>query len=416
MTDRRRCSALHTLFVGLVLLAGLHCTASAERSSIIALVCADGDLTRTGQDYARRLTEAAAEGGWTLALQIDNGSEHPVRRLLTAGSEAFVARPPAGGANSADPDALVDLFDWAREAAPAERYIVVVYGHGSSASGRAWDGSQVASWPALAIDATAGGDPLQPAELAGAIEKGLGRKVDIVILDCCYGASLEVAWDLQLATDLLIASPGRVASDGLPWGSLLGRVSAAGPTTEIAQSVIEQHQGTTGLRLPALGSLKAALRALCAELIGNMPEYAPALTLAVSQSERWGAEREMCDLRALCVGLAATEGPVANAALQTVAALDRCAISGMATVPFAIGPELQSVRFPVDGFTRTSSWGEMMEVYRNRLEELMHRTLDDRRHDGAATCQESPPAMTGTFAASAPELAGTTCGQEEESK
>lgn len=377
------------LIVALVLMAGLHCTAGAEEGardwSLIALVSADGDLTRLGEQYARGLTEAAISGGWTLALQIDNGSEQPSRRLLIEGREAQVTRPPIRKAdNCAHPAALVDFFDWAADAATARRYAVIVYGHGVSASGRGWNGRHVAAWPALAIDASAGGDPLQPDELADGIAGGLGRKVDVVILDCCYGASLENAWALRSAADLLVASPARLPSTGLSWPDMLGRAENVSPEILVQRWFADQRV-LTATRTDGLGDVRTAIRRLCDVLADDMRESAPTVTAALSECARWGREGEMYDLRSFCSALAAGDDTVADAARETIAALDRCVRGRAVTMPLAAGLAAGPTSWRPEGFTETSGWGEMTRIYRNRLDELMHRTFDDRRHDGAAT-------------------------------
>jgi len=158
----------------------------------------------------------------------------------------------------------------------------------------------------------------------------------------------------------------------------------AGAPDSVAQAWAEAPRGLSSVQTGGLGEVLTALQRLCGTLAADMDRHVPAVTAAASASARWGGEGEMCDLRAFCAALAAAEDRVADVARQTVAAIDACS-AGPVTMPFAAGLSTAPAQFRADGFTETSGWGEMTRLYRNRLDELMHRTFDDRRHDGAAT-------------------------------
>ncbi len=381
--------------IALALVAGLHCTAAAETWSLVATICADGDLAPLGEQYAQRLVAAARTAGWSLALQLDNGDERPSRRLLRAGEEVRVEGPVADGApNLACAGTLTEFLALAGAEVPAERYAVVVFGHGASASGRGWDGATVGAWPALSIDVSAGGDALKPDELAEAIAEGLGGRAEIVVLDCCYGASLEVAWALREVAGLVVASPGRLRSTGLAWDAMLEPAGTSLGPEELALGwAAGAGQDLTVLRADRLEELRGSLRRLCGLMVERMPVAAPSLTEARSACPTWGSESEMCDLRALCAGVAAgSSGELKVAAEQTLGTIDRCVGlpgwgdgRGAVTVPFACGFGRSWPAVAPQGFGESSGWGAMIRAYHARLRNLMQRTDNDRRHDGAAT-------------------------------
>ncbi|MGI5818185.1 MAG: clostripain-related cysteine peptidase [Armatimonadota bacterium] len=377
----------------LALAAGLPCTAGAESWTLMALVCADGDLSTIGPQYAQRLVMAAGDVEWSLALQLDNGDELPTRRLLRRGSEIRVEPPRTiGSEDMASARTLGDFFAWAAENAPADRYAVVVFGHGVSASGRGWDGSLVAPWPAVAIDAGAGGRPLRPRDLAAAIVEGTGRRADLVVLDSCYGASLEVAWDLRDATDLVIGSSGRLPSRGLPWEAMLQAEANSISPARIASGLIGAADEALALvRTDGLEELRDEIAVLTSVIGTEIAEAAPVITQARSHCATWGSEGEMIDVRSFCQELA-LRGPAAprEAARRAVEAIDRCVFmdggpeTAAVTLPFPAGlAQLPAVAS--DGFTETSGWGGMTRVYRDRLQTLMRRTFDAGRHDETAT-------------------------------
>lgn len=371
----------------LALVAGLHCTADADRWSIIALVSAEGNLQAAGNEYAQRLMTVAADADLTVAVQIDNGTERPVRHLLLDGRAVSIGESEAPRASSHHGE-FVHFFRWARDSTNADRYAVVVFGHGVSASGRGADGAKSGPWPMVGATSRADGAPLSPAGLAAALRDGLGRGVEVMVLDTCYGASLEVVWDLRGAADVIVASPGRVPSTGMPWDRALRERPDTASAAETGRRWAEAGDGLVAVDTRRLGPVAQSIARLSTALVENIQEFAPALTAARSTSSSWGWENEMCDLREICDALAENAGSgVREVALDAVAALDDCVLSdaGRLTVPFPSGLWTEGVVSQTDGFNEISRWGEMTDAYLDRQQQLMRRTLDDLRLDGAAT-------------------------------
>ena len=384
-----RCSAPLMPLMALVLVTGLHCTARAESWSLIATIFADGDLAEFGREYAANLEYAARAAGWPLAVQLDSGDDGAIRRVIAPGQATVAEVVPAGSSESlASRERLADFLAWARERTPADRCALVVYEHGNSASGRRWDGAPGGPWPALAMDLTAGADPLEPAELATAIERALRRPADLIVLDCCYAASLEVLWELRGAADVIAASPGRLSSRGLHWQAMLPAIPAGADAEEVAldwAGISGQPLGV--IRVAGLDGLGAAVSRLAPTMTANMREVAPLLAGALSECPSWGSELEMRDLSGLCPAMLTCSVPEVSAAAQrTLRAVDACLLSsdGGITVPVAGGLGGVWPGSSADGFTESSGWGNMTRTYRDRLRQLLQLTGQDRRHDGAA--------------------------------
>ncbi len=371
----------------LALVAGLHCTADADKWSLFAFVSAEGNLQAAGNDYAHSLMTVAAEADLTVALQIDNGTDRPVRHLLFDGRVRSIGESQAPEPSSHHGE-FADFFRWARDSTNADRYAVVVFGHGVSASGRGWDGARAGSWPMLGLTSRADGAPLRPAALATAMREGLGRSADVLVLDTCYGASLEAVWDLRRAADVIVASPGRVPSTGMPWERALLEAPGTASAADTGRRWAGAGEGAVAVDTRGLVSVAKSIAALSTALLEDIDEFAPALTAARSSSDAWGWQNEMCNLRELCDVLAQHCGDgVSEAALDAVAALDDCIVSdgGALTVPFPAGLWAEGVVSQPEGFNEISRWGEMTAAYLDRQQQLMRRTLDDLRPDGEAT-------------------------------
>ncbi len=371
--------------ITLALTAGLHCTARADTWSLLALVVADGNLQPAGERYSRHLVQVARDAGWSLALQLDNGTDRPVRAALQSGRHVAVTEH-ATSTDATDPVALTEFFRWARAIAPAENHAVVVFGHGVSASGRGWDGSMAAPWPALALDGSSGASPLRPEVLASAMRDGLGGAADLIVLDSCYSASLEVIWDVSDCADVIVASPGRAPSSGVRWEAALSE--SARNAGEMGRRLATANGHVVAISTGGLTQVAECVRDLSDAVVDQIDMVAPALSRARGEVPAWGSEAEMCDLRALCGSLAdvfATE--IAVSARRAVVSLDACILSesGAVTVPWLPGMRSDGFDGRPAGFNEISRWEQMIHAYRDRQHDLMHRTLQDGRHGEGAT-------------------------------
>ena len=96
---------------------------------------------------------------------------------------------------------------------PADRYVLVLWGHG-------------AGWRGVCLD---GYDLLTLPELGSALESAtdtLGRSLDMVIIDSCAEGTLECAYEIREHADYLAASEMNVQADGLPYDSVFEALAA----------------------------------------------------------------------------------------------------------------------------------------------------------------------------------------------
>ena len=128
------------------------------------------------------------------------------------GGEAF---PEIGAdrgyeANSGDPRTVARVVRWAKATAPAERYGMIFYSHGS---GRSWCPDET------------DGDQLFPAELNAVLEAR--DSLDLVVFDVCSMAGVENAYQWRpgpdrFGIDVMVATP--MAGFPFPWRRILGRL------------------------------------------------------------------------------------------------------------------------------------------------------------------------------------------------
>ncbi len=382
--------------------------AGAPGWGIAAYVCADGDLSSIGERYVAELQRGARAGGWPLALQVDRGAgaeTNAVTRMVVApdaGRPISEAVDVGAQGNVATANAVAAFLHWARSRVPAERWALVVFGHGASAAGRGADRRRWNSGPAVAVDSSAR-DVLTPVELAEGVVGGGG--VDLLVLDCCFGAGVEVLWELREAAEVVVASPSRLPAAGMPWGAVLGTAqSTSGVTAEgwALQCLAVAAGGDGGQATPLIAVRPAGLVTVAeavqvlAETVAAEPEArVAAVALGRGLCRDWGAERELCDVRELCCRLGGTsDESLAEAAKNTVDAIDACTVGHVgaedgcglvALMPGGLPRLPEGYGSRQDSFAATSGWGELARLYCGRQQDLMRRTTDNpRRGDDAA--------------------------------
>ncbi|MGC9038183.1 MAG: clostripain-related cysteine peptidase [Roseiflexus sp.] len=119
-----------------------------------------------------------------------------------------------GELNMGDPQTLVDFAVWGMQTYPAERYALILWDHG-------------ASWAGIAFDDTDGEDGINMPELDAAlrtIQQQTGKRIDLIGFDACLMAQIDVALVTAPYADVFVASAELEPNTGWPWDLLLRRL------------------------------------------------------------------------------------------------------------------------------------------------------------------------------------------------
>jgi Clostripain family len=286
-----------------------------------------------------------------------------------------------GQIDSGAPETLLDFIRWAAKTAPAKRYALVLWSHGSG-----WAPSEmarVAQQQPAAVPVTAGeltqrgegdtagqiffssslgellaqptpseraiafddgsGHSLDTIELGRAIAKAaqeLGRSLDLVGMNACQMSSAEVAYQLRGSAEVYVASQEDMPVQGWPYDDILPRL-AAQPNMDAAALgtlVVERYLayfqanplpwGQDGLpagvtlaatRLDGIPKLASAVQSLAASLQADIATLSDAIWAAQAKAHKF--KFQLYDLASLCRALAAAAPPAADAANAVLAAL-----------------------------------------------------------------------------------------------
>ena len=139
---------------------------------------------------------------------------------LGAGNELM----DVGEVNMGDPNTLLAFTRWAIQTYPAQKYALILSGHGKG-------------WQGLCWDQTSGDDNLNMNELKTALAETAafeGKPLDLIGFDACLMDMTEVAYEIHDSASVMVASEHAEPSAGWPYSAILNNLTA-NPSMSAAQ-------------------------------------------------------------------------------------------------------------------------------------------------------------------------------------
>jgi hypothetical protein len=302
-----------------------------DAAGINVLVMADravGYSTGSGNWTDTRRAQIVPDGGTT-----------------TVGSLAS-ATTSIGERNMGDPATLTEFIDWAKAAAPAERYGLVVWDHGGGLQGAAWD------------DAS-NGDRLTIREIRSAIDAASVDRFELIGFDCCQMAMTELAFALDDRAGIFVASQDNEPGDGWAYDRVLGRMlqTPAMSGAQLGEVLVETYAaayaGRLGITLSAtdlsrLGGVETALDRFVDGARTAAPADRAAIAAAASATLRFPSDggapwRDLVDFMEE-VETRSADAAIDEAARGVIGAVRGAVYAHAGTVPEAEG---LSINLPV---------------------------------------------------------------------
>lgn len=312
-------------------------TTPKAKWTILTYVAAHNNLDQWGQRSLNQILAAGSTSQVKLAVLYDGRSG--AQRVIASAPNQPADQEPLGSFDSGDPVGLVETVKWAFERCPAERYGLVLWSHGTG-----WRPEDI-----VQISATTRGDStvssaeanqrsigsispalfrstLQtivkndtPAERAICFDDGTqqsldtleldrvvteirdftGQPLDLLGMDACLMATLEVAYQLRHNVRYLVASEELVPVSSWPYDAILGALQAEPDmgSAELASLIVDRYLAyyvahppnggdvtKVALNLAQLDPVVAALDALATALRADMIAQADTLKTAQNQS------------------------------------------------------------------------------------------------------------------------------------
>jgi hypothetical protein len=118
--------------------------------------------------------------------------------------------------DTADPLVLSRLIDFAKRVYPAEQYALFIWGHGTGWRGGLNNYNLPEPVKAVAFDDKNG----QYMSLPSFGRAVAGKDLSVIAFDTCYGALLEVAYQIRNDAELFVGSEGEIMSTGWDYTAL----------------------------------------------------------------------------------------------------------------------------------------------------------------------------------------------------
>jgi hypothetical protein len=119
-----------------------------------------------------------------------------------------------GEVDMGSPATLSALIEFAARSFPAEHYVLDLWGHGAGWRGLCPDGTDILTLPELRTalsDATS----------------AIGKRLDMVVVDSCAEASVEMLCEIDGYADFFVASEKDVPYEGLPYALVLNDLASS---------------------------------------------------------------------------------------------------------------------------------------------------------------------------------------------
>jgi hypothetical protein len=238
-----------------------------------------------------------SEGDWTgtrlYRVRDDpDGLDRAVASERLASEELGLELQADAELDLGDPAVLGGFLRHVRSSWPAEHLALVIWGHGTgwrSAARAPERGSRASGIRVAGIDDTSASDPLYTSELASALK---GEGIEVLGLDVCHGAMVEIAYELVGRASVLVASQDVTASEGWAYQRFLELLASSDRSRDAfvgaaVDAYAEAYATTAGSTISAvdLGAVDAVNQAL--------NELSDSLHDAVSGAADRGALRDL---------------------------------------------------------------------------------------------------------------------------
>ena len=205
---------------------------SAGQWTMMFYLAADNDLYSQALTDIEELQRISGQPGIDIIVQLDSPSGAFRYRVLPRGISTLAN---LGQSNSGSPEALADFGSWAVKTYPAQKYLLVLWDHGSGWSKR----SKYIGYDQQCNDFlnVADGELRQALTKISAVA---GQPLEIVIFDACSMQMAEVLMELNGLCHYAVGSEALFPVEGMPydvaWTGIDGGTSAESLAVRLVNS------------------------------------------------------------------------------------------------------------------------------------------------------------------------------------
>lgn len=265
---------------------------SSRWNVLVYAIAGDHDEHKRVTDAIADMQDALTTDQCNIAVQLHARSK-TTRHWISNGREVHAETLPAV-VDASDPASLTSFLDAANQTSPARSNALVLWAH---SSGLDHVHDYPTKKPALRPDPDTH-QLLTTVGMKQAIAASARRRVELLGLNACWMASLEVEYELRHVSDVQIAS--QVYATPWPYGAIIATLAASPdlPAEQLAREIVacvrseiaagKRRDAVSALRSgPAMDELAAAFDAYAKRVVTLIdPEWE-----AVSKAVMVGAQR-----------------------------------------------------------------------------------------------------------------------------
>ncbi len=282
---------------------------SEKEWTFMVYMNSDNDLESAGIKDLNEMENVGSTSKVNIVVQCDRSPEYDESNGNWIGARRFYMEKDAdfSAVNSkmiqnigesvdmGDPAVLLDFLKWGVKNYPAKKYAVIIWNHGS---GWKFANSRFSPVKGISYDESSGNhlDNFKlTAALAEAVKFNGGKKFEILTMDACLMAMLEVAYQIKDTAKIYVASEEVAPGDGMPYDLILSKL-AEKPSMderELSQIMVENDirsykggsQGWANCTFSAfdlsnIDKLAEKVDALSKALIENFDRFSYAILLS----------------------------------------------------------------------------------------------------------------------------------------
>jgi hypothetical protein len=275
----------------------------------------DAAMVRSAFTDVEEMRTVRSSDHLNIAVQLDLHLFKPVRfrvnhdgTLDTKTAGLGVLRESSTGR----PNTLYKFLTWARTNAPAQRYMLILWGHGLGV-GHSVEEASPRNLADVVFDAD---DGLSIRELGGVLRRfrddNAGRPIDVLGFDACYMSCAEIGSEYRGLANFIAGSQVVIPYEGWPYEpvlKLLRRRPQSQPeqiVKHLVQSFIRSYPNSknvtqTALRPADAATLQPALRTLVTSLDAAIDDKRDAAAIhRAFKAAKYVDARQFLDLKDLC--------------------------------------------------------------------------------------------------------------------
>ena len=220
----------------------------SARRTVLVYLGVDNNFRAEASQKIRQLKNAWDKNfDGNLLVYADNGEQSFLFHIYYSPQRGAVADTIETYAteNSASPATFSRVLQTAKSFRPADSYGLVVLSHGTG-----WLPAEMSA-PAIGLKSvildTSTDDHDNYMELS-AFAEAIPYRLDFIIFDACWMASVEVAYELKDKADYIVASPAEVLEPGFTYSTMMRHLFKPKPDlTAVAREFYEYHDGQDDL-------------------------------------------------------------------------------------------------------------------------------------------------------------------------